>query len=470
MSFCSRYCCGCYSSNGDDSHVTGRQQSLVLVGLSMLLSFLYQYSLAPVLGPGNSNWIVDTPDVGSFLVDSWNDGCEEDSEALQKDCRGNTGVYRVTFFSGLFFIFFGIMSYRNPTFNRKNWSSKYTLYILCVLASIFIPNQPLFLDIYVPIARVGASLFIVFQQLVLIDFAYRWNENWVQKSNEADFAEFGSGNKWLQAILAACGILFTLSFTGLILLWHGFNGCATNEAFIIVTGVMILLTTVVQLFSEQASLLTSAVIAIYSTSLLFSAVSKNPNGSCNPRLGKDDPLGIFIGFALTSLFLLWAGYAATKVVSADSSSTTAHVLETGGVTTDNLEYEENTSDVALVNDEDAEGSMSQMERPLVSGVITNPESDSDTRNSHRSNRSGTLTITTDVASVIWQLNTVLALLTYWMAMSFTEWGTVSGEGTVANPDSGDVNMWMIISSQWLTFALYFWTIAAPMLFPDRDFS
>ena len=65
---------------------------------------------------------------------------------------------------------------------------------------------------------------------------------------------------------------------------------------------------------------------------------------------------------------------------------------------------------------------------------------------------------------------MLAFVTYQVGTSLTEWGSVSVEGDIANPESGDVNMWMIIVSQWVTFGLYSWTLVAPLLFPDREFS
>jgi len=70
----------------------------------------------------------------------------------------------------------------------------------------------------------------------------------------------------------------------------------------------------------------------------------------------------------------------------------------------------------------------------------------------------------------WKLNVILALITCWYAMALTSWGSITDGGTVANPQVGRTSMWMIIGSQWLMVALYLWTLLAPKLFPDRDFS
>lgn len=74
---------------------------------------------------------------------------------------------------------------------------------------------------------------------------------------------------------------------------------------------------------------------------------------------------------------------------------------------------------------------------------------------------------------LWKLNVVLALISCWVAMTLTGWGTiedVEDSSNPANPQVGRVNMAMIGVSQWLAIGLYIWTLVAPRLFPNRDFS
>lgn len=63
-------------------------------------------------------------------------------------------------------------------------------------------------------------------------------------------------------------------------------------------------------------------------------------------------------------------------------------------------------------------------------------------------------------------------------MVLTGWGTLEAAAPAdadsnfhaANPTVGRFNMAMIGISQWCAILLYVWTLAAPALFPDRDFS
>jgi hypothetical protein len=70
----------------------------------------------------------------------------------------------------------------------------------------------------------------------------------------------------------------------------------------------------------------------------------------------------------------------------------------------------------------------------------------------------------------WKLNLVLGAVSCWFSMALTAWGSIEDEGDAANPQVGRVSMWVIIASQWLGLFLYLWTLVAPRLFPDREFS
>jgi hypothetical protein len=71
---------------------------------------------------------------------------------------------------------------------------------------------------------------------------------------------------------------------------------------------------------------------------------------------------------------------------------------------------------------------------------------------------------------LWKLNAVMALISCWVAMTLTGWGTLEDEAQASNPTLGRVNMAIIGVSQWLAIGLYIWTLVAPRVFPDRDFA
>ena len=83
-----------------------------------------------------------------------------------------------------FFIIMMTLSCSSSLFNNRYWAAKSALWLGMIIASIFIPNQVFDDHGYVWPARIGAFLYIILQQVVLIDFTYQWNDSWVAKAQE----------------------------------------------------------------------------------------------------------------------------------------------------------------------------------------------------------------------------------------------------------------------------------------------
>lgn len=434
-------CCG----NSEKSGSGARVRSVLLFAFAIAMSFVFQYGIAPNLQRDKTVTYSSTEE---YLRKSWTEGCEDyATEDLRKMCSGNNGVYRVTSATFLFFVVAAIISSCEPSFNRKFWSIKILLYLILVTITIFIPNEPLFTPIFLNVSRAVAALFIVFQQMVIIDMAYNLNESWVQNSNKAEAEEGeGAGNKWLLYLLILSGVFFLFSAVGIGLLYIYFMGCNTNAAFISITLVFGLLCTLIQLTGEEASLFTSMSLFAYATFLCYTSVVKNPNAECNPRLGEDDIFGIILGITVTFISLAWTGWSATAQKRlGESDDEPINGEEEKKAKSNN----DDKRDVKGVVVEDY-GAMEDEERPK----------NNDSKKEEKGNK----------LADSWKLNVILAAVTCWFAMTLTGWGTVQVGGSSANPDVGETSMWMIISAQWFCFTLYLWTLIAPRLFPDREFS
>jgi hypothetical protein len=62
-----------------------------------------------------------------------------------------------------------------------------------------------------------------------------------------------------------------------------------------------------------------------------------------------------------------------------------------------------------------------------------------------------------------------ALASMYSAMLLTGWGNANVEEKDII-DVGWPSVWVRMCTQWLTAALYVWSLVAPNIFPDRDFS
>lgn len=437
---------------------------MLLLALTVALSLYFQYSVAPAILSNKRSWW--SLGLQEHVFYSWTEGCDiylnegesvEQSRSYQ-ECVGNAGVYRPTFFAFIFFAIASIASYVNPSSNRLVWPAKYSIYLLLVLCSVFMSNHPLFTGIFLHLSRVGAIIFVVIQQVILIDLAYNWNDSWVGKADACDRLEWGSGAKWLKATIAACALFYLLSFIGIGLLYHVFGGCGSNNAVISMTLIGIIAVTILQLSGTEGSLLTSSIISLYVVYLGYSSVSMNPHGACNPQLAKgNDTWDIILGLVLTGVSLAWTGWSwtaeeritASGVKKARSLGASANTFRRGQDAF--LDLDDPFLDY---HDEDAP----------PSGLALDGTHGSDEF---------------EQSSEIWKLNAILTLVACWIAVSLTSWGSLSNviseeediaTHTAANPEVGKLNMVMIAISQWLALSLYAWTLLAPRLFPDRDFT
>lgn len=428
---------------------SGRKRSVFLLFLSICFSLMYQYWIGPELSANRASRVP----VLAYMAEAFIDGCDKFNsgntnnddeyyydENLRQKCSGNNGVYRVAGSTFLFYIMFAIAAKCKPSANRDAWPAKYTLFLFLIAGTLFIPNEPLFSPIVLNIFRVGAVIFIIFNQLIILDMAYNINESCVEKANKADLDEGeGAGKKWLGVLIASCATMYIFSLASIGVMFYFFSGCASNTSFIAVTLILGVVSTAVQLTGEEASLFTSASIFAYSTFLCYTAVSKNPDGVCNPQLGDDNIGNSILGIVVTLISMLWAGFSGTahRAVGEESD--------------------------AIKVEEEEDGQEGQTGGVVLNGDVGENYGAIDDADENGENDHATF-------STSWKLNIILALLCCWYAMSLTSWGAIANEGSIANPSAGEVSMWMVVASQWLMNALYFWTLLAPRLFSDRDFS
>ena len=61
---------------------------------------------------------------------------------------------------------------------------------------------------------------------------------------------------------------------------------------------------------------------------------------------------------------------------------------------------------------------------------------------------------------------VMCLASFYLTMLLTNWATYDASKA---PGVGTASMWIQFVSQWVTVALFLWTLIAPMCCPNRTF-
>ena len=360
---------------------------------------------------------------------------------------GKQAVYRVTAGSALFSAIMAMatagVSFRNDPrdahVQHGAWGLKAFLFVVCLALPFFAPTG--LIGAYVWIARLAGGLFLVLQMVILLDFTRSWNDSWVEKDNW----------QWLAGLLGATLACYALSiaaavFLGIYFVPHA--SCSLNAFFIAAASILSAGFTAASLHPAvpSGSVFPSGVITAYSFYLLYSAMSSEPASyECNllakTSWGADPGNGasLIVGMSITLLSVV---YSALRAGSSDIW---------GGSGDEDASGDGSSSLFAPVRDE---------EEPLVGpGEVS-------------ADRFGANDATAEYEPVSYHysfFHITFALASMYVAMLMTGWSTA--KDVQANTvDVGWASVWVKICSQWFAGLLYMWTLVAPLVFPDRDFS
>jgi hypothetical protein len=164
------------------------------------------------------------------------------------------------------FMFFGTLSLllinvrtrsdaRDRHLHHGSWGLKALAWVVCNVLPFFFPTGAI--EAYTWLARLGSGVFLVVQMVILLDFAFFWNESWVARSAVA----------WVVGLLASTVALYGGSITLLVFLykWYSPAGeeCSRNVWLITTTLVACIVFTGLCMHpvAKEGSLLPSAVSA-----------------------------------------------------------------------------------------------------------------------------------------------------------------------------------------------------------------
>lgn len=353
------------------------------------------------------------------------------------DCEqavGYLAVYRICFATCLFFILMALLmigakSSKDPRAGIQNgfWGIKYLVVIGGIIGAFFIPEGQ-FASTWMVFGMIGGFCFIVIQLILIIDFAHSWAEKWVSNYEESE------SRGWYSALLLAMLTCYALTLTGIVLLYVYYtkpDGCDLSKFFIsfnlilVVGASAISILPSVQEHQPRSGLLQSAVVSLYVMYLTWSALS-NSAGECNASISGTNKSSFdkqsIIGLVIWVCSVL---YSCVRTASSSSKLTMSeHILAKEGT---------------------AEGDGGEAGKEETK-VFDNEG---------------------DGVAYSWTFfHIVFALATLYIMMTLTNWYNPSSQLSKENVAS----MWIKITSSWLCVGLYVWTLVAPAMFPDRDFS
>ncbi|XP_018611525.1 serine incorporator 3 [Scleropages formosus] len=389
---------------------------------------------------------------------------------------GYKAVYRICFGMAMFFLLFfllmlNVRNSRDPRAAVHNgfWFFKIAAIIAITVGAFYIPDGAFTRGWFVT-AIGGASIFILIQLVLLVDFAHSWNESWVDKMEE------GNSRGWYAALLLMTGLCYVLSLVAIVLLFVFYThpeGCGLNKFFISFNMLLCFGASVVSILPKvqeahpHSGLLQSSIITLYTMYLTWSAITNEPERKCNPSL-----LSIFQQIA-----------APTLAPIAEENQTAVQIIDTEEPvpSAPYLPWWDAQSIVGLaifvlciLYSSIRSSSTSQVNKLTLASndmVILDSHSGASTPDEAEQGQGPRRVEDNEKEAVQYSyscFHLMLFLASLYIMMTLTNW--YSPDADYSTMTSKWPAVWVKMTSSWVCLALYVWTLVAPMMCPNRDFS
>jgi len=224
---------------------------------------------------------------------------------------------------------------------------KFLILIVLILVLLFAPND--MLSVFGAVAGVASSAYLVAQTVLLMDFAYGWNEAWHTNAQNRQRDLNPRGYKmWLIAIVVAAALLFVLALVECIILCTQFatGGARTLVILTFLIGVVLLVISITD-WCEHGALLTSSVVLAYMMWLAYEALSMLPlsDGGIEHLLPRW--MGLLICALSLAAFASSTSFGARKPTTAATPAPGQEVLTEQGQTAAQAEDDEDDTPEGL---------------------------------------------------------------------------------------------------------------------------
>ncbi|ODQ66411.1 TMS membrane protein/tumor differentially expressed protein [Nadsonia fulvescens var. elongata DSM 6958] len=387
-----------------------------------------------------------------------------------EECYGFVAVHRINFALGLFHLLLalllsGVHSTRNPRAKIQNqfWGPKIVVWLMFIISSFFIPEK--FFVLWGNYVAIAASIvFILIGLVLLVDFAHEWAETCLTHIEDDD------SRSWRTILVGSTLSMYVgcLVLTILMYIFFSGSGCSMNQASITINLVLVLLVSIisvnplVQEYNPKSGLAQAAMVCIYCSYLTMSAVASEPDDKyCNPliRSRGTRTASIILGSLFTFIAIAYTTIrAATKTSKYDDSPSYNHV---------------SSDELVVVNGPTSRSEMraNAIRAAIESGSLPATALNDDWDEYYDDeDREASSYIDDEKGST--KYNYSLFHLVFFLA---TQWTATLLTMNVEKDELGDFApvgrtyfySWVKIVSAWVCYALYSWTLVAPVLFPDR---
>nr|XP_033813119.1 serine incorporator 2 [Geotrypetes seraphini] len=360
---------------------------------------------------------------------------------------GYKAVYRMCFAMAAFFFLFALImicvkSSKDPRAYIQNgfWFFKFLILLGITVGAFFIPNEP-FTTVWFYFGVVGGFLFILIQLILLIDFAHSWSQSWLEKAEE------GNAKCWYAVLLTCTGLLYAASIAAVVVLYIFYtkpDDCVENKVFISLNLIFCVIVSVVSILPKvqdaqpHSGLLQASVITLYTFFVTWTALASVPNKNCNPSL-----LAIVSNTTTSATGQMVQWWDAPSIVGL-----VIFILCTLFIS---IRSSNNTQVNKLMQTEENPAMLGGGESSREDGVHRAYDNEED-----------------GVSYSYTFFHFCLLLASLYIMMTLTHWYKPDANYQAMN--SAWSAVWVKIVSSWTGLLLYLWTLVAPIMLKNRDFS
>lgn len=388
--------------------------------------------------------------------------CPGSDDDLCHLITGYGAVYRMCFSLAIFFFFFCIFTIRVQTsadFRAKLHNGFWFFKILAVIGLMvgaFFIRGPQFLYVWRIFGLLGALFFTILQLTLLVDFTYSWHERWNAVYNETGNRFYSSGiivfTVIFYSVAIAAIVCFYVYFAsgptcnfGKILVSINLLFCVTFSAISILPAVHHKLPT--------SGLFQSSCISAYIMYLTWSALVNIPDVNCNPTLRTintttKDENGKIIDVVSADLNFGWQTCVSLIILLFSvvySCIRNSKHDKVGRLTISPTPLWGNIDSTNAVGS----GGFSTVTFEQGGQAVWDNEKDG-------------------VAYSYAMFHFMMFLATLFVMMSITNW--YSPDTRTGILSANHASFWIKAGNSWACALLYIWTLVAPILLPNRDFT
>ncbi|XP_066243810.1 serine incorporator 3 isoform X1 [Saccopteryx leptura] len=387
-----------------------------------------------------------------------------------EDCNVQVGykaVYRISFALAIFFFAFFLLMLKVKTskdpraaIHNGFWFFKIAAIVGIMVGSFYIPGGH-FTTAWFIIGMLGAFCFILIQLVLLVDMAHSRNESLVNRMEE------GNARRWYAVLLSVTSIFYTLSIIFVGVLYAKYtkpDGCTENKFFISINLILCVVVSIISIHPKiqehhpHSGLLQSSVITLYTIYLTWSAMTNEPDRACNPTLWS------IISHIMAPTLAPGNSTAPAPTTAAPSQSGHFLDIETFVGLVIFFLCLLHSSFRTSTNSQVSKLTLSGSESVILRDTATNGGSDEEDGQPRRA-------VDNEKEGVQYNYSVfhlMLCLASLYIMMTVTGW--YSPDAEFQNVTSKWPAVWVKMSSSWVCLLLYVWTLVAPLVFTNRDFS